>query len=67
MADPAERLRWRVRGRDRDVLRAALALALSLDTWRVLARDHGLTDEEAAGLRVRLTSDCGQAGGGPAS
>lgn len=58
---------WRLRGHDRVGMRAALSLALSFDTWRVLARDHGLTDEEAAGLVVRLTRDCGHAGGGPAS
>lgn len=56
---------WRLRGRDRHVLRAALALALSFDTWRVLARDHGLTDEEGAELMVRLTRDCESAGDRP--
>lgn len=54
---------WRVRGRDRVVLRAALSLALSFDTWRSLARDHGLSEGESAELMLRLTRDCGPARG----
>ncbi len=44
----------RARGRRRAQLRAAIALALSFDTWRTLARDHGLTDEEAVDVAMRL-------------
>ena len=40
-------------------LRAAIALALSFDTWRTLVREQGLTDEQAVELMVRLTCDCG--------
>jgi AcrR family transcriptional regulator len=35
-------------------LKAALALALSFDTWRLLAREEGLTDEQALGLMMGL-------------
>ncbi len=35
-------------------LHAALALALSFDTWRLLAQDHGLDDGQAADLLVHL-------------
>ena len=49
---------WGVRGRRRTLLRAAIALALSFDTWRTLAREQRLTDEQAVELMVRLTSDC---------
>lgn len=35
-------------------LRAALALALSFDAWRLLTRDWGLSDAEAAALALRL-------------
>jgi AcrR family transcriptional regulator len=48
---------WRARGRRRKQLRAAIALALSFDTWRTLARDHGLTDEQAIDVAMRLTRD----------
>jgi len=36
-------------------LRAAIALALSFDAWRVLAQEQGLSDAQAADLMVRLT------------
>ncbi len=39
---------WGVRGRRRTLLRAAIALALSFDTWRTLAREQRLTDEQAS-------------------
>lgn len=45
---------WRARGRRRKLLRAAIALALSFDTWRTLVRDHGLTDEQAIEVSMRL-------------
>jgi AcrR family transcriptional regulator len=42
------------RGRQRTRLRAALALALSFDTWRTLSQEHGLTDSQAADLMLSL-------------
>jgi hypothetical protein len=45
---------WRVRGRRRASLRAALALALGFETHRILTREQHLTDEEAIELMVRL-------------
>jgi AcrR family transcriptional regulator len=42
------------RGRMRTRLRAALALALSFDTWRTLTQENSLTDSQAAGLMVSL-------------
>ena len=55
---------WRVRGRRRTLLRAALALALSFDTWRTLVREQELTDDQAVELMLRLTCDCGPDAGG---
>jgi AcrR family transcriptional regulator len=49
---------WRLRGRRRTVLRAALALALSFDTWRTLVRQQGLSDEQAVELTLRLACEC---------
>jgi AcrR family transcriptional regulator len=43
------------RGRRRTLLRAGLALALSFQTWRMLVRDHGLTDDQAIAVALRLT------------
>jgi AcrR family transcriptional regulator len=48
---------WRARGRRRTLLRAGIALALSFDTWRQLVREHGLADEQAIELAMRLVSD----------
>lgn len=42
------------RGRRRTLLRAAVALALSFDTWRTLAREQGLADAQAAELMLGL-------------
>jgi AcrR family transcriptional regulator len=39
-------------------LKAAVALALSFDTWRLLVRGQGLSDKQAAELMLRLTCDC---------
>ena len=50
---------WPARGRRRTLLRAGIALALSFDTWRTLAREQQLTDDQALELALRLTSDCG--------
>jgi AcrR family transcriptional regulator len=49
---------WRARGRRRTMLRAGIALALSFDTWRMLAREEQLADEQAVELMLRLTCDC---------
>ena len=40
------------------LLTAALALALSFDTWRHLVRSHDLTDDQAIVLMMRLVCDC---------
>ena len=45
---------WPARGSERRWLRAGIALALSFDTWRTLAREQGLTDRRAAELALRL-------------
>jgi AcrR family transcriptional regulator len=39
-----------------ELLRAAIALALDFDTWRILTQVQGLTDEDAAGLTSRMIS-----------
>ena len=49
---------WRLRGRRRTVLRAAIALALSFDTWLILVREHQLDDEQAREVSLRLACDC---------
>ena len=46
------------RGR-RALLRAGIAVALSFDTWRILVRDQGLTDEHAVRVAGRLARDDG--------
>ena len=48
---------WAARGRRRRILRAAITLALSFETWRTLVRDQGLTDEQAIELATRLATD----------
>lgn len=45
---------WGVRGRRRDVLRAAIAHATSITTWQSLVDQQGLADEEAVALLVEL-------------
>jgi AcrR family transcriptional regulator len=45
---------WEARGERADRLRAVIGHALEFDTWRSLARTHGLADTEAAELMVRL-------------
>lgn len=47
---------WRARGRSK-LLRAALGLALSFDTWRTLIREQNLTDDQAIELMLRLAGD----------
>jgi len=48
---------WRLRGRRRSTLKAAIALALSFETHRTLTREQQLTDEQAIELMARL-SEC---------
>jgi AcrR family transcriptional regulator len=38
---------WKVRGRRRQQLHAAIALALSFEAWRMLVRGQGLDDQQA--------------------
>ena len=45
---------WGARGRRRTLLPAAIALALDFGTWRSLVRDHGLSDEQAVAVALRL-------------
>ncbi len=40
------------------LLKAALALALGFDTWRLLVRTRRLSDDQAIELMMRLTRDC---------
>lgn len=46
---------WRLRGRRRTLLRAAIGLAISFDTWRTLAREQQLADDQSVELMLRLT------------
>ena len=39
------------------MLRVAIALALSFDTWRTLIREQRLTETEAITLMLRLACD----------
>jgi len=48
---------WRVRGRKRTLLRAAIGHALLFPTWHSL-HEQGLTDEQSVELMLRLTCDC---------
>jgi len=50
------RASWRVRGRARARVTAAIGHALRFDTWRSLARAEGLDDAEAAELMVALVA-----------
>ena len=42
--------------RSRRAVRAAVGLALAFTTWRSLAREHGLSDRQAAELMCRLVA-----------
>jgi AcrR family transcriptional regulator len=53
---------WRARGRRRALLRAGIGLALSFDAWRSLVRDHGLTNDQAVDVALRLAIDLPAAG-----
>jgi AcrR family transcriptional regulator len=50
---------WRVRGRKRLFLRAAIGHAITFPTWQSLVRDQGLNDQQAVELMHRLACDCG--------
>lgn len=45
---------WRARGRRNRLLRAAIAVALSFETWHTLAEDQQLDCDEAVEVAVRL-------------
>lgn len=45
---------WGLSGRDGEILEAALALALDYETWRLLVRQRGLSDDEAIDLLAAL-------------
>lgn len=49
---------WSASTRDKALLSAALALALTFETWHLLARTQHLSDNEAIELVMRLTGDC---------
>lgn len=49
---------WAEKGRRKVLLRAAIALALDIETWRTLVRVQGLSDKQAAELMLRLACDC---------
>ena len=49
---------WKVRGRKRAVLRAAIGHALNFETWRSLSRRERLGDQAAAEAMVRLVLAC---------
>lgn len=53
---------WRARGRRRTLLRAGIGLALSFDSWRSLVREHGLTNDQAIDVALRLANDVPGAG-----
>lgn len=58
---------WRARGRRRRLLRSGISLALRFDTWRALALEEGLTDEQAVELVLRLTCEADPSGTTPAT
>ena len=52
---------WRLRGSRRSMLHAAIALALSFDTWRTLTQEQGLRDDQAIAVMLRMTHECNSA------
>jgi AcrR family transcriptional regulator len=56
---------WRTRGNRRTTLHAAIALALSFDTWRTLIQVQGLRDDQATAMMLRLARHCNPATRGP--
>jgi AcrR family transcriptional regulator len=55
---------WRLRGRRRSNLKAAIALALSFDTHRTLTGEQALTDEQATDLMTRFADSAANATAG---
>ncbi len=49
---------WPVTGHIKKMLKAALILALSFETWRALVQEQGLTENQAIQLMLRLVCDC---------
>ncbi|NQU70409.1 MAG: TetR/AcrR family transcriptional regulator [Rhodospirillales bacterium] len=49
---------WPVTGHIEKMLKAALVLALSFETWRALVQEQGLTENQAIQLMLRLACDC---------
>jgi AcrR family transcriptional regulator len=47
---------WKTRGRRRERLATAVALAVDFSTWRLLVRRRGLSNEEAAELAAELVA-----------
>jgi AcrR family transcriptional regulator len=47
---------WGARGRRRKLLRAAIALALSFGTWRTLARDQRLDEDQAVEVATAIAA-----------
>ena len=47
---------WGARGRRRKLLRAAITLALSFDTWRTLTRDQRLDEDQAVELATAIAA-----------
>ena len=45
---------WQTRGHRRKLVRAVTGHALEFETWRSFARQHGLEDDEAVEIMVRL-------------
>jgi AcrR family transcriptional regulator len=48
---------WRLGGRRRTLLRAAVGHALAFPTWQSLVRGQGLTDQQAVEVALRLVAD----------
>jgi AcrR family transcriptional regulator len=46
---------WRLRGRSRTLLRAAIGHAIVFPTWHSLIREQGLTDRQAVDVMQRLS------------
>jgi len=49
---------WPASAGGKTLLKAGLALALGFDTWHLVVRGQGLTDDQAIELMMRLTCDC---------
>jgi AcrR family transcriptional regulator len=49
---------WPQKGKERKLLRAAIAFALNFETWQNLVNTQGLRDKEVIQLMLRLACDC---------